>query len=699
MLKTIFIVDDSAINLTVAKNALKNQYRIRTFYSAVTMFEVLKKIVPDLILLDIEMPIMDGFEALTILKEDALTAEIPVMFLTNLTDSDVEAQCFQMGVVDFVSKPFSVPVLQNRIKTHLEIDEIVNERTANLKNLKNALVFTLADMVESRDKKTGGHISRTSSYMKILIDEMVAQRVYSDEWNKASIDLMISSARLHDVGKVSIPDAILNKPGKLTDDEFTVMKTHCELGNHIIDNIMLRTSDSEFLNHAKLFIGSHHERWDGKGYPLGLAGKDIPLQGRLMAIVDVYDALVSKRSYKDAFTPDEAVEIIMSGAGTQFDPKIAELFFKVKDQFEDVRRSCNAVESASTRRISNNLQAHQAQTIQEPMPYGKVLVVDDVNMNIHVTKNILTPYKLQVDSAQSGFAAIEMINSGNTYDIVFMDHIMPQMDGFETVKRIRDMGYSHPIVALTANTILGQESKFLKGGFDGFISKPIDIRQLNDVLNKFIRDKHIKHKPSQEVTEMTNNSKDIIVQSPLTADPDLNTLFVIEGSGILSELENLFENGISADSESLRAFIIRVHGIKSVLAYMNRTDLSDLAEKLENWGRKNNIEAIYAETPAFLECLRALVSEITLLEEGIDKPCIDKEEEDKEFLLEKLQAIKAVCEDYGDLVIEEALSDLNTKIWSQQTNELLTFVSGQLLLSNFKEIANTIDKYMVEELK
>jgi putative two-component system response regulator len=192
-------------------------------------------------------------------------------------------------------------------------------------------------MVENRDKGTGGHIERTSTYIKILIDEMKTCGVYTNELSNWDEEKMISSARMHDLGKISITDLIVNKPGKLTKEEFELMKTHAIEGERIIDKIILRTGEGEFLRNAKLFAGSHHEWWDGTGYPRGLKKEEIPLQGRIMAIVDVYDALVSERPYKKAYTDEEAVEIIMEGAGTQYDPYITEVFFKVKDQFKAVK--------------------------------------------------------------------------------------------------------------------------------------------------------------------------------------------------------------------------------------------------------------------------------------------------------------------------------------------------------------------------
>jgi len=336
-MKTIFVVDDSDTNLSMAEEAMDRQYRVMTMPSAAKMFSLLGKITPDLILLDIEMPEMNGFEALGRLKSESKWANIPVVFLTGRTDAEVEVHGFEMGAVDFITKPFSAPVLLNRIKTHLDIDELIRERTAQLNRLQNSIVSVLANIVESRDKGTGGHIERTSAYIKILINAMKERKVYSEIISSWDIEKMISSARMHDLGKISITDLIVNKPGKLTDDEYDVMKTHAEEGERIIDKIIAQTGEGDFLRNARLFAGSHHERWDGKGYPNGLKGEEIPLQGRIMAIVDVYDALVSERPYKSAFTDEEAVSIIMENAGTHYDPKIAEVFFDVKDLFKEAK--------------------------------------------------------------------------------------------------------------------------------------------------------------------------------------------------------------------------------------------------------------------------------------------------------------------------------------------------------------------------
>ncbi|MCL2087093.1 MAG: response regulator [Oscillospiraceae bacterium] len=335
MQKLVFMVDDNDYILTLAASMLESEYDVLTMPSAEKMFSLLEVKHPDLILLDIQMPQMSGFDAMKILKQNAAYADIPVIFLTALNDSDNEAYGIELGAVDFITKPFSKPVLLNRIKNHLHIDKQIRDRTSELLHLKNGIVYMLADIVESRDKNTGGHIERTVVYIEILINAMIEQDVYIDELKRWDFESVVSSSRLHDIGKVVISDTILNKPGKLTESEFEIMRTHAAEGGTIIDRAIERTGDAEFLYSAKLFSTFHHEKWDGTGYPHGLKGGEIPLHGRIMAIIDVYDALVSERSYKKAFTHEKAVEIITQERGTHFDPLIVDVFEKASDKIKN----------------------------------------------------------------------------------------------------------------------------------------------------------------------------------------------------------------------------------------------------------------------------------------------------------------------------------------------------------------------------
>jgi len=332
-LKTIFIVDDNNVNLISADEALSNHYRVYTFASAESMFEMMDKIKPDLVLLDILMPKMDGFETIKLLKQDGRFLDIPVIFLTSRNDEGTESQGFAMGAVDFITKPFSKPVLLNRINTHLGIENIIHDRTNSLKRLKNGLVTVLANMVERRDMMTGSHVERTTKYIRILLDRMLRHKVYYEELIQWNIETVISSVRLHDIGKIAVSDMLLNKKGSFTSEEFEKMKMHASEGEGIIEDIIVESGDGFFLQHAKLFAGYHHERWDGSGYPHGLKGLEIPLQGRIMAVVDVYDALVSNRPYKEAFDHNKAVDIIREGRGTHFDPNIVDIFLEYEQDF------------------------------------------------------------------------------------------------------------------------------------------------------------------------------------------------------------------------------------------------------------------------------------------------------------------------------------------------------------------------------
>ena len=342
--KTIFVVDDNITNLEVAAETLEDDYRVLTMTSAKKMFSMLEKITPNIILLDIEMPEINGMEALKLLKSSPRHAGIPVIFLTALRSVELELQGFEYGAVDFISKPFAAPVLKSRVKIHIDIDDLVRSRTQELlikteqlEKLRNDIVESLADLIENRDKGTGGHIERVKFYTKALIDVMIMQDIYVTEISKWNLDMICASTKMHDIGKLSISDFILNKQDKLTSEEFGIMKTHVEEGIRMLNDIEAKTGKNEFLQNCRFFTAYHHEKWNGTGYPFGLKGEEIPLQGRIMAVVDVYDALTSERSYKKAFSSDEAAEIIKKDAGIHFDPAIVSAFYKIKDIFNKIR--------------------------------------------------------------------------------------------------------------------------------------------------------------------------------------------------------------------------------------------------------------------------------------------------------------------------------------------------------------------------
>ena len=347
---TIFLVDDDITNLTIGKNVLMEYYNVYTLNSGERLLKMLEKNIPDLILLDIEMPEMNGYDTMKFIKEKKETANIPVIFVTAKNDVSNELKGLSLGAIDYISKPFSPPLLLKRIELHLlianqtgdllsyneNLQKMIETKTKTVLDLQNAILKTLAELVEYRDDITGGHIERTQSYLRVLIDALKKHRLYQEEINSWNIDLVLQSAQLHDVGKIAIKDYILQKPGKLTNEEFEQIKTHTTFGEEIIEKIKMNTNDHEFLNYAKVLVSTHHEKWDGNGYPMKMKGEEIPLLGRLMAIADVYDALVSERPYKKAFAHQQAVDIIEDGKGTHFDPVLVDLFKDVSYQFDEI---------------------------------------------------------------------------------------------------------------------------------------------------------------------------------------------------------------------------------------------------------------------------------------------------------------------------------------------------------------------------
>ena len=351
------LVDDNKTNLAMGKSILHERYDVYPLPSAGKLFEFLKHVTPDLILLDIEMPGMNGYEALTILKADRQYADIPVIFVTAKSSESDEYDGLALGAIDYVAKPFSPALLLKRIENHLLIQnqkaclrdfnddllKMVKDKMRQVFDLQNAIMNTVADLVEFRDNFTGGHISRTQEYLKALVEQLIKDNVYADELLVWDMDAILLSSQLHDVGKISICDTILKKPGKLTVEEFEIMKTHVRRGVEAIEKMEGSVNYADFLAHAKLFAGAHHEKWNGSGYPCGLKGQDIPLEGRIMAIADVYDALITVRPYKKAMTADESAQIIIEGAGMHFDPVLVRIFEKLKGDFAAIAKKYEEV--------------------------------------------------------------------------------------------------------------------------------------------------------------------------------------------------------------------------------------------------------------------------------------------------------------------------------------------------------------------
>ncbi len=349
---TVLLVDDNKTSLTLGKNVLKLVYKVYTAPSAERMFYILQRIVPDVILLDIAMPDMDGFEAIRLLKADVRLADIPVIFLTAKYDYESEVTGFDLGASDYIVKPFTAALLIRRIENQILITQqkqsiqdhagnlstLVSKTYAEVYKLRNAIITTMANLAELRDKYTGGHITRVQLYTKALIAELLAQDRYTDVIYLWNLDLIIPSVQMYDIGKIAISDSILNKPEKLDKKEAAIMRTHVSIGIDAVNRVMRKAEEGGFMRHALNIVASHHERWDGNGYPKGLQGEEIPLEARLVTLASVYDALVSWRPYRDAYSHQEAIKIIEDGSGTQFDPVLVEIFISIEKEISKITR-------------------------------------------------------------------------------------------------------------------------------------------------------------------------------------------------------------------------------------------------------------------------------------------------------------------------------------------------------------------------
>lgn len=335
--QTVLVVDDTPENIDVMTGILGEEYRVKVALNGEKALELANADPPpDIILLDIMMPGMDGYEVCQQLKKDQATKRIPIIFVTAMDEVKDEAKGFELGAVDYITKPVSPPIVLARVQTQLALydqnrtlEKKVRRRTAELNDTRLEIIRRLGRAAEYRDNETGNHVIRMSHYSQLI----GLEAGLSDE----QAELLLNAAPMHDVGKIGIPDSILLKPDKLDDAEWETMQQHTTFGAEIIGN-----HSSEILDQARMIAQTHHEKWDGTGYPRGLKGKDISLMCRIVPIADVFDALTSERPYKKAWTPEKAVEVIQKDAGTHFDPTLVEAFMdvlpevlKIKKQYAD----------------------------------------------------------------------------------------------------------------------------------------------------------------------------------------------------------------------------------------------------------------------------------------------------------------------------------------------------------------------------
>lgn len=317
---SILVVDDEPTNLRVLKKMLEAQYQLTFARSGEEALRIVKRDLPDLILLDVMMPNMSGIEVCQHLKSDDISKQVPIIFVTALNDEVDEAKGFDAGAVDYITKPVSPAIVKARVKTHLSLVQADDLRRTRLQ-----VIQRLGRASEYKDNETGMHVMRMSHYSKVI--------ALAYGMPESAADNLLHAAPMHDIGKIGIPDSIMLKPGKLTDEEFAIMKTHPEIGAEILGD-----ADSDLISLAKVVSLTHHEKYDGSGYPKGLKGEEIPIEGRIVAIADVFDALTSVRPYKEAWSIEKAVAFIESQSGAHFDPDIVQVFKECLDSILEIKQ-------------------------------------------------------------------------------------------------------------------------------------------------------------------------------------------------------------------------------------------------------------------------------------------------------------------------------------------------------------------------
>ncbi|MDR3255354.1 MAG: response regulator [Synergistaceae bacterium] len=325
-MKEILVVDDNIANLRQISAQLEGSYNVTLVKSGAQALVVCAQERPDLILLDVEMPDLDGFETIERMRMNLALRSIPVIFITANHDSATEVRGLKSGARDFITKPVEKSILLHRIELHLSISSYQSYLENTVTEMTDSIATSLAELIECRDEETGGHVLRTSKYVETLAYELLSKGLFVDELSSQSVAMMVRATPLHDIGKIAISDRVLLKPGRLDDEEFAIIKKHAPIGAEILRNMYERTPTQSYLQYAMMIAESHHERYDGHGYPYGISKDDIPLCGRIMAVADVYDALVDNRIYRKGMSHIEACRIIIDGRGTQFDPRVIEIF-------------------------------------------------------------------------------------------------------------------------------------------------------------------------------------------------------------------------------------------------------------------------------------------------------------------------------------------------------------------------------------
>lgn len=478
MKRSILIVDDMDINREILAEIFRDKYQIIEAENGNEAIKHLEDKSLDIaaVLLDLIMPEADGIEVLNKMNENGSITRIPVFIITAENDEDILMEAYNLGAVDVVVKPFMTAFLKCRIDNIIELyahrndlENIVSEQVKKLSRYNKSMIEALASLIEFRHCESGEHVKRMCGLTEILMNK-VSNMFPEYRLPKSEIEKIVSASVLHDVGKIAIPDSILNKPGRLTPEEFEIMKGHTVKGGEILQKMSYLLDDNVY-NYSYDISRHHHERWDGKGYPDHLVGDKISIWSQVVSVVDVYDALVSPRVYKKAFDHETAVRMIVNGECGAFNPKVLKAFELSLDKIRAKHMELSTGDRQKAAGIAN------------------LLIVDDSEIDRSVLKNILEPVFKTVE-AENGYEALKILgekNSKTKIDGVLLDLSMPVLDGFDVLKILRGNGINVPVVVMTAEATKENVEQGLKYNISGFFGKPFNphtvITKLRAIYN------------------------------------------------------------------------------------------------------------------------------------------------------------------------------------------------------------------------
>ena len=743
-MNSLLIVDDDAANLMELASILKSDYKIYAVKDGAPALEKAHEALPDLILLDVVMPDMNGFEVLAELKRSKATKDIPVIFITGVNDSDGEREGLAIGAVDYIRKPFDTMVVKHRVRLQIQIVNLQREletaaalaraasqsKSSFLANMSHEIrtpmnaIMGITDILLQSEKTTAADITdglnRIYTSCEMLLN-LINDILDFSKIEAGKLDILPIKYRLASMISDTIHLNIMrieNKPitfdlqieedipAKLIGDELRIK----QILNNLLSNAFKYTND------GKVTLSVSHEFEPDKDYVTLLLGVTDTGHGmtneQLDRLFDEYSRFNEETTRSIEGTGlglaimKHLVNLMNGNVHVESEPgKGTSVKIRLPQGMVDANVLGNAAaEELKQFKQSKAKQKETKKIKREPMPYGRVLIVDDVETNLFVAVRFMKPYKLKIDTAVNGLEAIEMAKSGDEYDAIFMDHMMPEMDGMEATKQLRESGYTAPIVALTANAMTGQADVFLQNGFDDFISKPIDIRRLDSILIKLIKDKQppeVIEAALLEYGEPDDEDGDLLFdeesgeknRSALqhSADPMLIESFMNDARKAVAIFEELQKkDGWFDDEKDLSKYTITIHGMKSILGCIGEVNLSDFAMALESGAREMDRGVVELGTPEFLKDLRELMDYI----EQTEDMYISGPDEDFESLCNKLFIIEEMCADYDRRGILDALQAVNCRL--KKTTLVLDRVKELVLHSEFEEAGRMVAEYAAE---